>query len=210
LPGVGRYTANAVASIAFAEPAPVVDGNVQRALRRLFGRPLSLERCWRAAGELLDARRPGDFNQAMMELGALVCLPGTPHCTRCPVAALCASCGPGPKPKQASRRKSVLNYVLVRRNKSVLLQQRAASSSLMPAMWELPLVEPTSAKREPIIRLRHSITNTDYSVSVFSGNVKGLAFPHVRWVTLRAAEKLPLTGLARKILHRLKTLPELQ
>src|SRR5262249_40548632 len=75
LPGVGRYTANAVASIAFAEPVPVVDGNVQRVLHRLLGRPLSLELCWRASEELLDTSRPGDFNQAMMELGALVCLP---------------------------------------------------------------------------------------------------------------------------------------
>jgi A/G-specific adenine glycosylase len=206
LPGVGRYTANAVASIAFAEPVPVVDGNVQRVLHRFLGHRLSPERCWRAAKELLDARRPGDFNQAMMELGALVCLPGTPLCASCPVAALCTSRGPGPKPKQAPRRKSVLNYVWARRNGSVLLQQRAASSSLMPGMWELPLVEPTSAKREPIIRLRHSITNTDYSVSVFSGNANGFAFPEeARWVTLRQAEKLPLTGLARKILHRLKS-----
>src|SRR5215472_14032484 len=119
LPGVGRYTANAVASIAFAEPAPVVDGNVQRVLHRLLGRPLSLERCWRTAEELLDARRPGDFNQAMMELGALVCLPSTTHCARCPVAALCASRGAELKPKQTPRRKSVLNYVLARRNGSV-------------------------------------------------------------------------------------------
>jgi A/G-specific adenine glycosylase len=200
LPGVGHYTGNAVASMAFAEPVPVVDGNVQRVLRRLFGHPLSLERCWRATGELLDARRPGDFNQAMMELGAMVCLPGTPLCARCPVAALCASRGAGPKPEQTPRRKSVLNYVLVRRNGSVLLRQRPASCSLMPGMWELPSVQPASAKREPIIRLRHSITTTDYRVSVFPGNANRSADPQARWVTLRAAEKLPLTGLARKIL----------
>ena len=203
LPGVGRYTANAVASIAFAEPVPVVDGNVQRVLHRLFGRSLSLERCWRAAEELLDARRPGDFNQAMMELGALVCLPGAPHCARCPVVALCASRGARPKPKQAPRRKSVLNYVLARRNGSVLLQQRAASSSLMPGMWELPAAEPSNGNQTPILKLRHSITTTDYSVLVFSA--KGHCKSAARWIRLRRAEKLPLTGLARKILRRVKT-----
>jgi A/G-specific adenine glycosylase len=198
LPGVGRYTANAVASIAFAEPVPVVDGNVQRVLHRLLGHPLSPERCWRAAEELLDARRPGDFNQAMMELGALVCLPGTPLCARCPVAALCASRGPGPKPNQTPRRKAVLNYVLARRNGSVLLQQRAESSALMPGMWELPAAEPSNRNQTPILKLRHSITTTDYSVFVFAAT--GYSSSAARWVPLRTAEKLPLTGLARKIL----------
>jgi A/G-specific adenine glycosylase len=207
LPGVGRYTANAVASIAFAEPVPVVDGNVQRVLYRFLGRPLSPERCWRAAEELLDTRRPGNFNQAMMELGALVCLPGRPLCAACPVATLCASRGPGPKPKQTPRRKAALNYVLARRNGSVLLLQRAASSSLMPGMWELPVVQPLSGKHMPMLKLRHSITTTDYSVFVFAAT--GYSSSAARWVTLRTAEKLPLTGLARKILRRLKMLPEL-
>ena len=205
LPGVGRYTGNAVASIAFAEPVPVVDGNVQRVLRRLLGYPLSPEPCWRAAEELLDVRQPGEFNQAMMELGALVCLPGTPLCAKCPVSALCASRGAGPKPKQIPRRKSVLNYVLVRRNGSVLLRQRAASCSLMPGMWELPSAQPATAKQEPVIRLRHSITTTDYAVSVFSGNGNGSTYRQARWVKLCAAEKLPLTGLARKILRRVRS-----
>src|SRR5579864_6582686 len=75
LPGVGRYTAAAIASIAFGERVAVVDGNVERVLARVAGRRLTGEDVWRAAGELLDAGRPGDFNQAMMELGAVVCTP---------------------------------------------------------------------------------------------------------------------------------------
>ncbi|SRR6266700_4023812 len=205
LPGVGRYTAAAVASIALGEATAVVDGNVQRVLRRLYGKQLSDEACWQAAGTLLDQRHPGDFNQGMMELGALVCLPGQPLCPECPVAALCASQGPGEKAEQAPRKKAVLRYVLLRQDRNVFLQQRAATNSLMPGMWELPLchdaVRPETA---PLLKLRHSITNTDYTVLVFSGGTehgsKG------RWVSLRSVERLPLTGLARKVLDRLELL----
>jgi A/G-specific adenine glycosylase len=92
LPGIGPYTAGAVASIAFGEAAPAVDGNVRRVLARLFDvahpRPSDLER-W--AAHLVDPTRPGDFNQALMELGSLVCTPQRPDCTRCALHAWCAA-----------------------------------------------------------------------------------------------------------------------
>jgi A/G-specific adenine glycosylase len=202
LPGVGRYTACAVASIAHDEPVPVVDGNVRRVLTRLLARSLSDDHCWQAAGELLDQRRPGDFNQAMMELGALVCLPGKPMCAQCPVAALCQARGASGIRKRASRRKAVLNYALIRRDGSVLLRQRDQSASLMPGMWELPPLEAVETMgRSPILTLRHSITTADYAVRVFAGN--GSIHRPSRWVPLRAVERLPLTGLTRKVLRRL-------
>lgn len=205
LPGVGRYTAAAVASIAFGEAVAVVDGNVQRVLRRLHGSQLSDEACWQAAGELLDQRHPGDFNQAMMELGALVCLPGKPLCQICPVAVLCVSRGPGERTRQAPRKKAVLCYVLRLRDRDVFLQQRAGSNSLMPGMWELPFCNGVSqAESTPILKLRHSITNTDYTVLVFPNvAVRGAKG---RWVSQRVIERLPLTGLARKILNKLELL----
>jgi A/G-specific adenine glycosylase len=95
LPGVGRYTAGAIASIAFNQPAPIVDGNVARMLSRLFalraGSASSAghRRLWGLAEQLVDPDRPGDFNQGMMELGALVCTPTGPQCSRCPLATLC-------------------------------------------------------------------------------------------------------------------------
>jgi A/G-specific adenine glycosylase len=208
LPGIGRYTAAAVASIAFNEPVAVVDGNVKRVLERLLGPhqtqrpPVSVEeRFWQIAGKLLDRRRPGDFNQAMMELGALVCLPGRPQCQRCPVASLCASRGPAAKSKQQPRRKAALTYALIRQNRGVLLEQRPAGSRLMPGMWELPtLIGTLPAGLSPIMTLRHSITSTDYVVQVFavpSHKANG------RWVRLENLERLALTGLTRKILKRL-------
>jgi A/G-specific adenine glycosylase len=202
LPGVGRYTASAVASIAFGEPVAVVDGNVKRVLQRLLARTLSDDECWKAAAELLDRQRPGDFNQGMMELGALVCLPAGPACAKCPVVGICLAQGERADRKKTPRRKAVLNYLLVRRNGDVLLQQRSRNSTLMPGMWELPLHESAPTNQAPMLQLRHSITTTDYSVFVYAAKDRRRA--NGRWVPLRSAGKLPLTGLARKIMGRLR------
>src|SRR4029077_11283119 len=169
LPGVGRYTAAAVASIAFGEPVAVVDGNVKRVLQRVFadrgmpGVPVAEERYWELAAKLLDKRHAGDFNQAMMELGAQVCLPGQPLCDACPVAAMCVARGPIARKERDVRRKAILRYALVRRNGGVLLQKRPQQSSLMPGMWELPALAAAPARHaQPLLKLRHSITTTDY------------------------------------------------
>ena len=95
LPGIGRYTAAAIASIAFDEPVAVVDGNVERVLQRLIGieltgSNLTTPQIWQHAQTLLASSRPGDFNQAMMELGATVCLPREPRCPACPLRKWCA------------------------------------------------------------------------------------------------------------------------
>jgi A/G-specific adenine glycosylase len=212
LPGVGRYTAAAVASIAFGEAVAVVDGNVKRVLERLSGSKLLGDSCWWMAQELLEKRRPGDFNQAMMELGATVCLPGKPLCQRCPVIRFCASTATRLKSSTVKertptrRKKAALSYFLSLKNGAVLLHQRPEHLSLMPGMWELPQAALAGGPQEkPLLRLKHSITNTDYSVTVFtSGNHKvrmGL------WVKLNKVGRLPLTGLAGKILRKLNLLP---
>ena len=199
LPGIGRYTANAVASIAFSEAVPVVDGNVKRVLQRFTGRSLSEEQHWQMAGELLAVESPGDFNQAMMELGAMVCLPATPLCEACPIIELCASRGARAQPERATRKKAVLKYSLCLRDGSVLLQQRAQTSSLMPGMWELPTYSSKQQSTLPLMKLKHSITITDYSVLVFAGK-SGAG----QWVPLRNTGRVALTGLTRKILGKLK------
>jgi A/G-specific adenine glycosylase len=207
LPGVGRYTAAAVASIAFGEPVAVVDGNVKRVIDRVVDRKSTLARAipeehyWEIAAQLLDRRYPGDFNQAMMELGALVCLPARPLCHACPVAGVCASRGSTEKAERTARRKADLYYSLARRNGSVLLRQRDKQSSLMPGMWELPEIEaPRKECGSPILRLRHSITTTDYTVFVHASGKKAEVG---RWFPLRSIHRLPLTGLTRKIIKRL-------
>ena len=118
LPGIGRYTAAAIASIAFDQPCAVVDGNVERVLSRLF----RIRECeaWRAAGELLSPGRPGDFNQAMMELGATVCLPKAPLCAQCPVFAWCRTRGAGASRGSSLRRKKSIAYRLAIRGRTHL------------------------------------------------------------------------------------------
>jgi A/G-specific adenine glycosylase len=204
LAGVGRYTSAAVASIAFGEPVAVVDGNVKRVLDRLVNRsarPIPQEHYWEIASELLDRQSPGDFNQAMMELGALVCLPAQPMCHACPVANLCGARGPTERAERPPRRKAELHYALARRNGSILLRQRKKQSSLMPGMWELPEIEGANENKLPLLKLRHSITTTDYSVFVHAGNNKKRQSD--RWVPLRSVYRLPLTGLTRKIIRAL-------
>jgi A/G-specific adenine glycosylase len=208
LPGVGRYTSAAVASIAFGEPVAVVDGNVKRVIDRLANRkaalaaPIAEEQYWDIASQLLDRQSPGDFNQAMMELGALVCLPAQPLCHACPVADLCGARGPTEKAERPARRKAELHYALARKNGSILLRQRNKQSSLLPGMWELPEIEePSKLSKLPLLKLRHAITTTDYTVFVHAGNNRKRQTD--RWVALRSAYRLPLTGLTRKIIRGL-------
>ncbi|MGH9492909.1 MAG: A/G-specific adenine glycosylase, partial [Terriglobales bacterium] len=193
-------------SIAFGRPEAVVDGNVARVLRRLSGARASERELWSQAEVLLSRQRPGDFNQAMMELGATVCLPGTPRCDRCPVFAWCRTRGatPGEAARLRSKRKQVF-FSLAARGDAVLLTQRAPGDSLMPRMWELPQASSRNGasrkQRTVLFRLRHSITDTDYRVTVLRGAARAHAAAG-RWVRLARLPRLPLTGLARKILRR--------
>ena len=202
LPGIGRYTAAAIASIAFDEPVAVVDGNVERVLVRFYGQPQ--RDSWIRASELLDRKRPGDHNQAMMELGATVCLPTRPLCTRCPIRRYCTTRGEFPMGKRVRRKKQRVAYALSIQDGLIFLVQRPANVALMPGMWELP---PTQLRRSPVplLKLCHSITNTDYVVFVFPRRAPARA-KHGQWFSRAAAERLPLTGLTRKVLQKLAAL----
>jgi A/G-specific adenine glycosylase len=205
LPGIGRYTAAAIASIAFNEPAAVVDGNVQRVLQRLFGSAQGPKETWQRAESLLDRERPGDFNQAMMELGATICTPRTPRCPLCPIKRFCETRGGElERPRVARKRKDVC-YALARKKNSLLLIRRPADATLMAGMWELPAIDCGTENTEaPLLRLRHSITDTDYEVIVRSTHPNRLPqLPSdARWFSPKQWKQLPLTGLARKILRR--------
>jgi A/G-specific adenine glycosylase len=205
LPGIGRYTAAAIASIAFNEPVAVVDGNAERVLQRLLGKRVVGESLWCAAQEMLNSDRPGDFNQAMMELGATLCLPRHPKCSLCPVSGMCATRGELPDSARADlQKKRSIQYALDRRRGSVFLVKRAETASLMPGMWELPEITGANDEAEACLTLRHSITVTDYSVRVMRSAVTdGTAG---RWVPKSRLSTLPLTGLARKILRAVKVI----
>ena len=210
LPGMGRYTAAAIASIAFEEPVAVVDGNVERVLHRMLGKQLAGEALWKAAGEFLDKSRPGDFNQAMMELGATVCTPRAPACLTCPVVGLCSTRGElTATAPRAPQKKREIHYSLDFRNRDfsdgeVFLVQRQRDASLMPGMWELPETTNLNGKSSPSFKLRHSITVTNYAVRVWriaaSSSVAG------KWIPVKRLNQIALTGLARKVLRKAEML----
>ena len=203
LPGIGRYTAAAIASIAFDEPVAVVDGNVERVLQRVSGKRLAGEELWAAANSLLDVKRPGDFNQAMMELGAVVCTPRAPGCLVCPVVELCATRGESAATnKAAPQKKREIHYSLLQRDGEVLLVRRARDASLMPGMWELPEVKANGAT--PLFTLRHSITVTNYTVRVWR-NIAPSGITG-KWIPRERLGRTALTGLARKILKKAEVL----
>lgn len=206
MPGIGRYTAAAIASIAFGEPVAVVDGNVERVLQRLCGQAQAGEAAWQTAGKLLDQQRPGDFNQAMMELGATICTPRAPQCLLCPLNAWCRTRGAEVPRPQAARFRRELRYALVEKRGSVLLVQRPAETRLMGGMWELPQFTPEQHDAgTPALRLRHSITNTDYTVSVYRilpEHLQPTDGWSSRWFSQKQWQALALTGLARKILRK--------
>jgi A/G-specific adenine glycosylase len=204
LPGIGRYTAAAIASIAFDQPEAVVDGNVERVLQRVSGKRMGGGELWKAANDLLDAKRPSDFNQAMMELGAVVCLPRTPACLTCPVIELCVTRGEMPQHTKPPRRtKREIHYALDRQDGEVFLIQRPPDASLMAGMWELPEVTAANGAAKPLFTLRHSITVTDYTVRVWPGAPPGSNGKRIPVERLRL---VALTGLARKILRRAEML----
>ena len=201
LPGIGRYTAAAIASIAYDEKCAVLDGNVERVLARVSGHAATTAELWKSAEDLLSPNRPGDFNQAMMELGATVCLPAEPRCLLCPVHKWCETRGAGSKVAQAKRKICELDMALFTDRDRVKLVRRSKSETVMTGMWELPtLAVAPGPPASPLLNLKHSIMNTDYRVRVWR-----LSTPQSRggrWWSMRELADIPLTGLARKILRR--------
>jgi A/G-specific adenine glycosylase len=229
LPGIGNYTAAAIASIAHGEPVPVVDGNVERVLCRLQG--------WEAIGrsgaaalrrkvdavaaQILDTSRPGDFNQALMELGATICAPRNPQCLTCPLSADCVTRGEHKTQARPRMLSKEISYALAVRNgklpgftnREVLLEQRPDSNTVMPGMWQLPvLIEAAVPESELRMTVRHAIMQVNYYVrirTVYEEEVDTLTVEDGRrfWVPLINAAGMALTGLTRKVLSRAQLLP---
>lgn len=152
LPGFGRYTAGAVASIAFELEAPLVDGNVARVFSRVLeldgvpGEKAREAALWDAAEVLVTGARPGDWNQALMELGATVCVPQNPLCLVCPVNTSCTALASGregelPRPKKPPKRKRLELAVAVARRGDEVLLARREEKGLFGGLWELPGIE---------------------------------------------------------------------
>lgn len=234
LPGIGAYTSAAIASIAFGERIAVVDGNVERVLLRILGQP-ELRGAAAAAGvnavaqSLLPEQDAGDHNQAMMELGATICLPRSPRCDACPVYGLCQTRGEHVTTARAPMQSRKAAYALATRKVrgsvlvEVLLQERSPEESLMPGMLELPQLQIASEahdsgdspadltlREEPVLRVRHAIVGVNYYVEVLALSRRhevrrrALRQNGFQWVATRELMNKPLTGLTRKVLQRLR------
>jgi A/G-specific adenine glycosylase len=236
LPGVGRYTAGALASIAFDRPAPVVDGNVARVLARLLdlsldvASPAGQRRLWSEAEALVAGEAPGELNQALMELGALICVPRAPRCPQCPVRRRCgghaagrAEALPVKAARAAPREVEAVAALLMRDGRALAV--RRPPHGLLGGLWELPGGELASGEaparalsrllRErvglavvdptPIGVVTHGFTHRRLRLHVFradapAGRVRRSGPDAHRWLAPSALGTLPLSAVARKAL----------
>lgn len=233
LPGIGRYTAGAICSMAFNQPTPVLDGNVMRVLTRLFGiagdprGKHTNAKLWNIAEQLaVSTGHPGQFNQALMELGALVCTARNPRCSNCPLAPECVALKSGqankfpelPRRAPATHRRF---FAFVTRHRGrVLIRQRAAGD-VNAHLWEFPNIEifpgdgdlnkaatkclgPVLCKMEPFCKIKHSITRYRIGLDVFTVKRSRSARRNTSvWVPLKRARQLPFTSAHKRILDRL-------
>jgi len=203
LPGVGEYTAAAVASIAFELPHAAVDGNIRRVLARLMN--YDGQRFQELADASLERSSPGEFNQALMELGATICVPKKPRCLLCPVRAYCGALaaervGELPvKSKRPGGKRVGLSVVVIGRGRKVLLRQRGADSARMAGFWELPDIQDIADIEAAWVGIfRHTIVNTLFEVQVHTGSLRR-APKGMRWADPEERD-LPITTISRKAL----------
>jgi A/G-specific adenine glycosylase len=233
LPGIGAYTAAAIASISFNGRHAVVDGNVIRVMTRLFdesgdvGHGDTQVRIREWAQNLIEAapaRKPGEFNQAVMELGAMLCVPRKPQCLICPLRAFCQARKKGVELARPVKRKKErverleMAVAVVRRGSSLLLRQRPPDVSLMPGFWELP--ETAGAKlgtqcfralgiecMQKLGEFRHGITFREYRGAVYHAESESKTVAGFRWVSSQELPSLPLTTTTKKALEIAQTAP---
>jgi A/G-specific adenine glycosylase len=217
LPGIGDYTAAAVSSIAFGQPHAVLDGNVLRVVARVEADPSDISSGatrdrFRAVAQLwLGRHNPAVFNQALMELGATVCLPRNPQCSLCPVAVDCranVTLSAAQYPVKLRRVRPVrleATLLVVRNRGRVLLRRREAGESRMAGFWDLPSPQdlPHARIKAPIGDFRHTITHHHYTFTVLgaslpqSNPVRG----NLGWCSPAQLSEIPLSTTARKALR---------
>jgi A/G-specific adenine glycosylase len=230
LPGIGAYTAPAVLSIAYGVPLAVLDGNVARVLSRLFTVTAGIKtnggkkKLSGLAAQLLSRTKPGDFNQAMMELGATVCLPRQPRCGECPLRAHCRAFSthqvekyPPPNREKKSLLRRFRAALIFDAKGRCLLARRDNAAQWMAGFWELPSEElfsrgpfPDRAAQDGIVygplagHVRHTITTNRLGIAVYRATLRRPARRKTeKWVALPEMERLPVTTITRKALRLL-------
>ncbi|MEO7167074.1 MAG: A/G-specific adenine glycosylase [Chthoniobacterales bacterium] len=208
LPGVGRYTAGAIASFAFDLPAPIVDANIARVLARLtnYQEPINCaagqSHLWTTAAALTPPRGARVYNSAVMELGALVCLPRQPRCGECPVRAHCRAENPALLPIKKARRKTVFlterHAFHIRRDQILLEQSRVR----WRGMWILPRLS-AAPPRAPLFQLDFPFTHHRVTLAVFDRMGRSRPNENQKWFPLAALTELPVPTPHRRALGEL-------
>ena len=240
LPGIGQYAAGAILSIAFNQDAGVLDGNVKRVLSRLFrleengASPSSAKILWELADRMPPSGKAGDFNQAIMELGATVCLPKNPLCEKCPLNKICEAWKnedvhrfPPAKEKSPTKKIEVSAAVILKNGKTYI--QQRPHKGLMGGLWEFPggkLEKSESPEEalhreiqeelgvqievgEKILTIKHSYTKFRVTLHVFlcrlpKGRIKATSCEQWKWVTIKGLEAYPFPSANVKILEYLR------
>jgi A/G-specific adenine glycosylase len=223
LPGIGRYTAGAICSIAFGEKTPILDGNVARVLARLFlisgsmKERQTLDELWHLSTKLVEnSTNSSGLNQGLMELGATVCLPRQPHCPECPLKSECRARltrrveeFPNRKEKQTMRQRQFV-AMIVQKNGSVLVRKRAADL-VNAGLWEFPNLEiplGDDAKEavlrfglecEPLATIKHTITTNRITLRAFAGRANGKSMAlakmfEAKWHSISDLHVLPFSS----------------
>jgi A/G-specific adenine glycosylase len=232
LPGIGRYTAGAIASIAFDQRAPILEANTIRLLSRLIAyrddpRKASGQRVlWQTAADILPQKNVARFNQALMELGSLVCTPANPKCDACPLSSVCAAYATGlqdkiPRPKAKQAHTELREAaVVVRRNGKVLMRQ-CGETERWAGLWDFPRFAletegPLFARQEIIDKVRrqtgvtcapgsllktikHGVTRYRISLDCYGAEFVSGQPQHASWISKPELATLPLSTTGRKL-----------
>jgi A/G-specific adenine glycosylase len=228
IPGVGPYSAGALLSIAYQKPHPLVDGNVIRVFSRIYVLRGNLktgegnQRVWGVARQLIPTQRPGDFNQALMELGATICLPENPQCLLCPMISLCEASLRGlqnelPEMPKAQETVEVPMAALLLEDKGkVLVRKRPQEEKWLKGMWEFPSAEgktfeealkklestlKVKADRKDVREVRHQITHHKIHLRLFrvSNPKRAKLSKDFQWVTSQKLVKFPFASAQDKL-----------
>jgi A/G-specific adenine glycosylase len=200
LPGIGDYTAAAIASIAFGLPHAVVDGNVRRVAARIANN--AAVEAQALADQLLDRKRPGQSNQALMELGAVICLPRDPLCVLCPIAANCEAHRRGTQANVPGRRAKAETIRLARTLLAIRHRGRIliTPSDRVKGFWDLPEIFGGACVGEYLGLFQHTILNRRYLFEVREGSA-AVRPRRMRWLALEKADEIPLSTTAKKALR---------
>ena len=230
LPGIGRYTAGAIGSIAFDQPEPLVDGNVARVFARLYGIETPLgqadteRRLWDEATRLVKGPRPGTLNQALMELGALICTKSKPNCGECPVARHCTALAsartetlPVPRRKVPPRPTPLLALLATTEDDEAVWLSRG-QDSLFGGLWNLPMADPAAvdgvrgllhtaglkgrSPSAPIAQFKHVLTHRRLEISLYRLRASGRESDVLRSARPKDLNALGLSTLTKKALKQ--------